>query len=40
MVTAGTCRILANQAGDSSFAPATEVQQEFIISSALVLATP
>jgi hypothetical protein len=40
MVTSGTCRILANQSGDSSFAPATQVQQEFVISTALVLTTP
>jgi hypothetical protein len=40
MVAAGTCRIFANQSGDSSTAPATEVQREFVVSSALVLTTP
>jgi hypothetical protein len=40
MVTAGTCRINANQAGDASNSPAPQVQREFVISSALVLTTP
>ena len=32
MLDGGTCRILANQAGNSSFAPAAQVQQEFVIT--------
>ena len=40
MVTGGTCRINANQAGDTSFAPATQVQQSFTVSRALELTTP
>jgi hypothetical protein len=40
MVTAGTCRINANQAGDTSFAAASQVQQSFTVSRALELTTP
>jgi uncharacterized repeat protein (TIGR02543 family) len=40
MITAGTCRIVASQAGDSSNAPADSVQREFVVSSVLVLTTP
>jgi uncharacterized repeat protein (TIGR02543 family) len=40
LVSAGTCTILANQAGGSGYSAAQQVSQSFTVSSALTLATP
>jgi hypothetical protein len=40
VVSAGLCTINANQSGNSTFAPAAQVQQSFTVSAAVALTTP
>ena len=40
LVTAGTCTINANQAGNTNYLAATQVQQSFTIAPALLITTP
>ena len=40
LVTAGTCTINANQAGNTNYLAATQIQQSFTIAPALLITTP